>query len=457
LAIDEQITIAQPPSSDPMIETFLTTYDPSDLPGFSVDPLGFEVSYLFLADKILPGLTNVASRPRYFALICAGVHLCADIPAETPREMIRRRQETILRLERFWALANVLARPDGSGGVRGVTYAKSWADVLRRQGETRASAKYQLLSRQSQYGAVGMYGNVADGMQFLNREDFTLTPALGEVTAEAFRDETELPSSLRRAVLEDTDVSIATLTAWGERAHVDAKVKKAEAKCLAEALHSNTVRSCMAGLLKLHPWKDDNETELGRIARLAGILKKTGQHPDLREALACIVEFESCYQLVILALERLLWLCRHHAAAMVTLPELNGDAVLLTVTKRLPIRVRRLRDALDNGTEPAFRQDLHRLSDVRRFLEKVSAAAGDIENFIGEVVTRHTEVQRGKFDRGRRKMPWLERNGSRINLTMTRAGGMHREVTLPAQILPHAYRFRAADALISTSSNPLQS
>ena len=52
-----------------MMDTFLTAYDPSDLPGASVDPLGFERGYLFLADKILPGLTNVASRPRYFALI----------------------------------------------------------------------------------------------------------------------------------------------------------------------------------------------------------------------------------------------------------------------------------------------------------------------------------------------------------------------------------------------------
>jgi hypothetical protein len=36
-------------------------------------------------------------------------------------------------------------------------------------------------------------------------------------------------------------------------------------------------------------------------------------------------------------------------------------------------------------------------------------------------------------------MSWLERNGSRINLTMTRAGGMNREVTLSQHIPPHAY------------------
>ncbi|SPE41790.1 hypothetical protein SBA3_4610001 [Candidatus Sulfopaludibacter sp. SbA3] len=109
-----------------MIETFLTAYDPSDLPGTSIDPLGFERGYLFLADKILPGLTNVASRPRYLALICAGIQLSGDATDPTRREQIRkRRQETILRLERFWALANVLARPDDSGAVRGVNPAEN--------------------------------------------------------------------------------------------------------------------------------------------------------------------------------------------------------------------------------------------------------------------------------------------------------------------------------------------
>ena len=440
-----------------MIETFLTAYDPSDLPGTSVDPLGFDRGYTFLADKILPDLTNVAAHPRYFALICTGVHLAGDPPDVTPLELIRRRQEVIRRLERFWALANVLARPDGSGGVRGVTYAKDRAGKLQLSGDRRTSANYQLLSRQSQYGAIGMYANVADRMRFLNREDFTLTPALGEAAAEAFRSDTDLPNTLRRAVLDDTDVSLSTLTAWGERAHVEGEVKLAEAKCLLDALHTNPVRSCMAGLLTIHQPKSDQEAELPRLARIERTLKKSGQHPALREAIACILEFESCYRLSILALERLLWLCRHHSAASVTVAELNGDAVLQSVRERLPTHVRRFLDSLSNGTEPAFCQNLERLSDVRRFLEEAGAAVGDIQTFIGAVISRHTDVQHGKFDRGRRKMPWLERNASRINLTLTRAGGMKSEATVPEHIPPHPYRLPAADALISASSKAAQS
>jgi hypothetical protein len=434
-----------------MIETFLTAFDPSDLPGASIDPLGFERGYLFLADKILPGLTNVASRPRYFALMCAGIHLTGDQAGRSEQEMIRQRQKTILRLERFWALANVFARPNGSGGVRGVTYARDFAAEIKRSGKTRTDANYRLLSRQSQYGAIGMYASVADGMRFFNRDDFILTPARGEVAAEAFQDETGLPASLRRAILDDSDVSLKTLAEWGERAHVDADVKSREATCLREALHDSDLRSRMVETLRDHPIRVDSETELERLSRVVRMLKRNDQHHDLRESIECILAFESCYQHALLSLERILWLCRYHASPSVTLSELAVDPVLLFVKANLPACVRRLLDALDNGATPGFRENLDRLSDVRRFLETASGAVDDNSAFIDAVISRHADVQHGKFDRGRRKMPWLERNDSRINLTMTRAGGMNHEATQPTHITPHPYRLGAADALISAS------
>ena len=43
---------------------FLTAWDPTDLPGTSVDPLGFDRGYTWLADQLLPSLTNVANQPR---------------------------------------------------------------------------------------------------------------------------------------------------------------------------------------------------------------------------------------------------------------------------------------------------------------------------------------------------------------------------------------------------------
>lgn len=443
-----------------MIETFLTAYDPSDLPGASVDPLGFERGYLFLADKILPGLTNVASRPRYFALLCAGIQLSGDHIGHSEREMIRRRRETILRLERFWALANVLARRDDSGGVRGVTYAREFAEKLKVDRKTRTDANYLLLSRQSQYGAIGMYASVADGMHFFNRDDFVLTPALGEIAAEAFQDETGLPAPLRRAIMDHegkSDVSLSTLEAWGERAHVEADVKSREATCLRDALHFNDVRSRMVETLREHPVLTNSELELDRLSRVLRTLKRINQHHDLREAIECILAYEDCYRHALLSLERILWLCRHHTAASVTLAELATDPVLLFVKTNLPVRVRRLLDALDQCITPGFRENLDRLSDVRRFLDIARGAVEDHSAFIDAIITRHADVQYGKFDRGRRKMPWLERSNAHINLTMTRSGGMTREASQPAHIKPHPYRLGAADALMSASLKAAQS
>ncbi|RJO64281.1 MAG: hypothetical protein C4523_18710 [Myxococcales bacterium] len=73
---------------------FLTTYDPSDLPSASIDPLGFDRGYLFLADKLLPGLTNVASRPRYFSLLCLGAAL-ASSDSSLPQAKLKRQRGVI--------------------------------------------------------------------------------------------------------------------------------------------------------------------------------------------------------------------------------------------------------------------------------------------------------------------------------------------------------------------------
>jgi len=436
-----------------MLDLFLTAYDPSDLPGGSVDPLGFERGYLFLADKILPGLTNVAGRPRYFALLCAGIFLNQDDEALPPRELIKRRQDTLLRLERFWALANVLAADSGdSGGVRGVTYARSKVEEITRSGFARVDARYPLLSRQVQYGAIGMYGSVADGMRYLNRETFTLTADLGEVAAEAFLDETEFPPSLKAAVLEDKDVSVSTLRTWGERSHVEAEVGPKESKCLHDALHSNPTRSRMAALLKRHPFKN-GESELDRLGRIQRVVDSEAESQDLSEALRCILAYEECYRLALLGLERLLWLCRRpEYAATVSLGDLQADPVIKLVSSDLPAAVGRLLQSLDQGGTEPFRRDLDRLQDVRLFLELAAAKADDSRDFILEVMKRHTDVQRGKFDRGRRKMPWLEVNEGKVCLTMTRAGGLHFEASKPDDLAPHPYRLRAADAMIAASA-----
>lgn len=170
------------------IEPFLSAYDPSDLPGGSLDPLGFERGYLFLVERMLPGLTNAASRPRYFSVLCAAISISdakgTDGTDETPRSTFQRRQAAIMRMERFWALACVLASGDDEDdephGIRGIRDAQRIADKLVDKGESETDAEFRLLARQSQYGLLGIYANVAERLFFIERESLLLSRSLGE-------------------------------------------------------------------------------------------------------------------------------------------------------------------------------------------------------------------------------------------------------------------------------------
>lgn len=184
--------------------TFLTAYDPSDLPGGSIDPLGFERGYLHLAEKILPGMTNVALRSRYLSLLCAGSVLAGEL-GELPVVLaVRTRRDAVLRLERFWALANVLAHgaegENALNGLRGVRYARRYAEHLEALGATATDGNYRLLSRQAPYGVLGIYSVVADAAKLIWRKLLEVRPDSGQPLGEAFVRETAMPRSIRRAV-----------------------------------------------------------------------------------------------------------------------------------------------------------------------------------------------------------------------------------------------------------------
>lgn len=434
------------------LDFFLTAYDPSDLPGASIDPLGFERGYLVLADQILPGLTNVAARPRYFGMLCAGIHLAAVDPSVPAREAYRRRLEVLLRLERLWALANVLAvasedesAPEVSG-IRGLRYVQAYAARLRERRATQTTADFKVLLRQAQYGVLGIYAAVAEGMRMLSdRRQLSLTPDLGDRLGEAFVGETEMPRALEAAVQEGKPVSLAVLAEWGRRAHVTGRGGAEERQCLKSAFLQDHVRARMSPVLAAHP-AEDGDAELRRLERIEKALRRDEERRDLHEGVRLVLAYEAAYRVAQLALERLLWLARTRPS--LTQDAVLGDDVLGLARERLPGAVRKLEGALDGTTAPRIAAELTRLEDVRRFLlDAAGAARSGTGALVDVVLGRHQEVQHGKFDRGRRKMPWIERVNGRIALTSTQVGGLQYEARVPTDITPHFYRTASADAL----------
>lgn len=436
------------------LDAFLTAYDPSDLPGGSIDPLGFETSYLFLAEKILPDLTNVASRPRYFGVLCAGAHLAEVDAAAPPRIQYHQRLTCIQRLERLWVVANVLASDTEDGeeldpsGIRGITYGRAQANNIASRGLQYTVADYKLLSRQTPYGLVGIYAAVAERLRMVERKTFRLTPDLGEILATAFIEETGMPLQVKKACREGARIQVDVLTEWGLTSHVSGPVGETEARCIGEAFHFNPVRSRLGQWLTRFPYANDDEAELSRLSRILLGMNGKDKDPDLHEAIRAIVTFEACYRRMLLAFERLLWLCRVLSAKSIVESDLDQDPVFTATREKLPSLVREFLAALDESATAEFQHDLTRLTDLRHFLETAAEACSSAKDLADTLLNRHRDVQAGKFDRGHRKMPWIERHNGRLALTMTPSTMRKGEPSDPEDIIPHFYRLDAADWLL---------
>ena len=91
----------------PDIHAFWTAYDPLDMAGESIDPLGFMAGYISLADRILPGFTTITHVPRYLSMLCRALQIALETVGEVQNVTNRRRLviEKIKLFERAWALS----------------------------------------------------------------------------------------------------------------------------------------------------------------------------------------------------------------------------------------------------------------------------------------------------------------------------------------------------------------
>jgi hypothetical protein len=140
-------------------------------------------------------------------------------------------------------------------------------------------------------------------------------------------------------------------------------------------------------------------------------------------------------------------MCQAHPPFQIDLAGIANDDTFTRISTHLREAYDQLVNLLRMGATDAFCRDLHRLADVRHFLEEATSVTG-VRPFVEVLLRRHRDVQRKKFDGGRPKMPWLEVTGDFIRPTLGRALQVDREPTGANQIAPHAYRIASADALI---------
>lgn len=456
---------------------FLTAYDPTDLPAGSIDPLGFNIGYLALAEEFLPGLTGVASQPKYLPALCAGV-LLADtlLPGNTralpPARRRQARAEVAMRLERAWALASGLAdKTDadsnadapgspGLAGLRGVTYVEREVERVVRESRRRTGTRFPLLARQYTYGMMGIYGSIAYELGLLEKPDFTLTPSLGAPIAAAFLDRTLPDGSDRHAIgklatADDATVSIDLLTAWGGRAGPWRTFSRQEADLLRDGLLARSRRAYSLRLIeRVAPPGDAADEEavldLSHAAAEEAVHQNGEGNLDalrVAAALNAIRAYERAYRMLMLGFYRLLWLCRQGGDTCAC-ADVHADPVIEHMRQELGPASLALDEACIRLRESGLSDAADAVHDAVRLVREAGRAPTTAA-LTTVIMKRHDDVQRGKFDRGRRKLPWLEMRGATIAITSARVAGADRPLESPDRIALHAWRTYSARAFIS--------
>jgi hypothetical protein len=441
------------------IQFFGTAYDPTDLPGTSIDPLGFEAGYVALADVLLPGLTTITETPRYAGMLCAGLSLVeseAD-PQFAPVAAEEQSLESLLRLERLWALASVLRwrehpdeRDSTFGPVRGITYATAQAEIIEAKRLTQVSPDYPFLRRQRIQGAIGVYRSFLEKCGLLFPNEWRLTPDLGEGLGEAFARDTAMPAVVKRSIRDGSAVPVAALRGWGQYAHPTRPLMDEEKRFLREAVLTNPHRHASLSLLRSVGvrWLQTPGGELLAVGEMLTRLRagKTvrGVNPDvypsLTSALTVIPAYEAAYRTALLGFERVLWLVRQSPGGVATEAVLR-DSIVNDLPKMVATVARGLTVALDAAAalDTSVRSTLADAADFVRALGRPGLDSGTV---VETLLHRHKDIQEGKLERGRRKMPWIVRDKGAYCLTFARVGGLDRPVTNPSAITAHDYRLR---------------
>lgn len=446
------------------LPVFLTAYDPAELPGGTIDPLGFTAGYLALADLFFPDMTAAANQATYFPMLCAGLWIADSEGKATAGGAAGRKQreQVGLRFERLWALACALSERSGetaetdeerasrTRGLRGIRYVERELDRLAKTGSKETGTELAVLAQQYRYGAFGIYGSVAESLRLIDKTTLAATPGFGAVIGESFLETTTTATirrELKRAACDaSARIRLSTLEAWGELAHAGAKLKGETRSRIREAFLGNSRRRQMLELLEevFEGWTGEWSDRALLDACVAGLEAADDAGSVLGTALRAASAYDAFLREALLIFERLLWLCRTDEVEPAIVAD---DAVMVKSAETIAARSRQLLDRVE-ALMVLGNTDLTRRGRGVVELARYFASGPSVSDSVRRVMHRHAEIQSGKFERGRPKQAWVVERGGRFALTSARFGLRTSEPVSSGDVHAPDWRFGAALSML---------
>lgn len=214
------------------LQTSLPQWSQASNPTLGRDPLGLQATSVRIYRDLVPGLTNVTNRLRYYSFYCWVVH---NYETSQHADDEKRWKVFIRRAEALYALAAELHDPAGTGGLAGGEWArlylrenKAGAIDLRRYADKPGdrTAKQYLLASRGNFGQFYVASMIEVGL---------LQPTTGVPLVSRPRGE-ELAEAFAAAIGSRAETLIAQTLISG-------KIDWKDAKAVGQAVHPDSINA----------------------------------------------------------------------------------------------------------------------------------------------------------------------------------------------------------------------
>lgn len=187
------------------------------------DPLGMQATSVRLYRTLVPGLTNVTNRLRYFSFYCWAVETYEQT---VHSHDVRKWARFIRRAEALYALASVCVDDANSDGMAGALWARRWKNDLgdgtldfRPATDNKDSPDAYLSAPRGNFGQFYIASMIEEGMLERSSNVPIVSEGLGRELGEAFRKSVGESAELMAEAMKSGIVDVADLETIGKTAH----------------------------------------------------------------------------------------------------------------------------------------------------------------------------------------------------------------------------------------------